>query len=142
MSPFDPNPTSARCEGFHSEGKVIAIRVDNVKVTHAIVAFLWCFDHVGSARDQIGVHKIDILHEYTDAAITGQALGLVRREQVQSNFVTAQARVECWVSIFKSDREAERVAVMLDALSYVADDKYGSGPYHHWMFLSHRDRKS
>ena len=46
-------------------------KLDNVKVTHAIVVILWCFDHVGSARDQIGVHKIDILHEYTDAAITG-----------------------------------------------------------------------
>jgi len=49
---------------------VIAIKVDNVKVTHAIVVILWCLDHVGSARDQIDVHKVDILHEYTDAAIT------------------------------------------------------------------------
>jgi hypothetical protein len=38
--------------GFHSERQVIAIKIDNVKVTHAIVVILWCLDHVGSARGQ------------------------------------------------------------------------------------------
>jgi hypothetical protein len=59
---------------------------------------------------------------------------------VQSNFLTAQACIEFWVSILKS--EAERVAVMLDAFGYVADDKYCSSTYHHWMFISHQLSRS
>jgi hypothetical protein len=49
---------------------VIAIQIDNVKVTHAVIVILWWLDHVGSARDQIGVHTVDIPDECTDATIT------------------------------------------------------------------------
>src|SRR5258705_7184412 len=57
---------------------------------------------------------------------------------MQSNLVTAHACIVSWGSILKSDGEAECVAVILDALGYVADDKYSCGPYHHRMFFSHR----
>jgi hypothetical protein len=62
----------------------------------------------------------------------------MRRKQVQCNFVSAQARIEHRISVLKRDFEAERVAVMLDTLCYVADDEYGRGTYHHRMFCSHR----
>src|SRR5712672_1098583 len=61
---------------------------------------------------------------------------------MQSNLVTAHACIVSWGSILKSDGEAERVAVMLDALGYVADDKYSCGPYHRRMLFSHRVLRS
>jgi hypothetical protein len=56
---------------------------------------------------------------------------------VHSNFVAAQARIEYWLPILKSNREAESVAVILDALGYAADGEYDRGTYHHGMIFSH-----
>jgi hypothetical protein len=53
----------------------------------------------------------------------------MRRNEMQGDFVSAQASIECRLSILKRAREAEHVAVMLDALCYVADDEYGRGTY-------------
>lgn len=81
------------------------------------------------------MHAVDIVHEYADAAIARLPLGLSSRKEMQSNFVTAQARIEYWVP----DGEAKRVAVMLDALGYATDDKYSCGPYQHRLFFNHPD---
>jgi hypothetical protein len=123
--------------GFHSEREVIAIKVDHIKVAHAVVVILRWLNDVGSARGQFGVHTINVLHKHADATVTWQPFGLVRREKVHSDFVTAQARIEYWLSILKSDREAERVAVMLDTLGYVADCEYGRGTHHRGTVFGH-----
>ena len=41
--------------GFHSERKVIAIKVNHVKVAHAVVVILRRLDHVGSACGQYSI---------------------------------------------------------------------------------------
>ena len=66
--------------GCLSERKVVAIKVENVKVPHAVIVILRRLDHLGSARGQFGVYTIDIVHEYTDASISRYPLGLLRRK--------------------------------------------------------------
>ena len=50
--------------GYYSECEVIAIKVDNIKVAHAVVVILRWFDHVGAALGQFGVHTIHMLHKH------------------------------------------------------------------------------
>ena len=93
---------------FHSKRQVVAIKVDHIEVAHSIVVILGWLNHVGTACAQLGVNLIDVVHEHTDAPITGQALGLTCRKQVESDFVAAQACIGCWVAVFKSDFKPER----------------------------------
>ena len=64
--------------GPHSERKLIAIKIKNVKVAHTVVVILRRLEHFCSARSQVGVHTVDVFHEYTNAAIARQSFGLVR----------------------------------------------------------------
>jgi len=63
--------TSRRRGSSHSKCKLISIKIDDIKVAHAIVVILWWLDYVGSARGQFGVDTIDVPHEHADAAIAG-----------------------------------------------------------------------
>ena len=57
--------------GPHSECKLISIKIDQVKVAHAVIVVLrWLYDP-GPARRQFGVDGIDIPSEHADAAIAG-----------------------------------------------------------------------
>jgi hypothetical protein len=58
------------------------------------------------------MHMVDVPDKDTDAAIAGQPFGFLRREEVQGNFVTAQARIKNRVSIFEGGSKAKRIAVM------------------------------
>jgi hypothetical protein len=70
ISVFDPKPTADQA-GPHSECKLISIKIDQVKVAHAVFVVLrWLYDP-GSARRQFGVDGIDIPSEHADAAIAG-----------------------------------------------------------------------
>jgi hypothetical protein len=116
---------------------LVAIEVDNVKVAHAIVVILRWLDHVCSTPSKFGVDTINVVDENADAAVTRQSMGLVRGQQMQRNLIAAQARIGYRGAILKSDREAKRVAVMLDTPGDVADDEYGRGTYYLRMFFSH-----
>src|SRR5262249_15936408 len=59
-------------------------------------------------------------------------------KQAPSKFVTAQARIECRLTILKSHFEAKRAAVIFDAAGYVAHDEHGRGVDHHRTFFGHR----
>ena len=55
---------------FHSERKVVAIEVDDIKVAHSIVVVLRWLDHFCSASGEFGVYTIDTLSdEHADAAV-------------------------------------------------------------------------
>src|SRR5262249_3485731 len=116
---------------------MIAIEVDDVKVAHPIIVILRWLDHLCAAFAKFGENTVDIPHEHVNSAVARYLLGFIRCEQVQSDFVTAQASIERRLSVLKIDFEAQRVAVMLDALGYVPDDKLGRGTYQHRTFLSH-----
>jgi hypothetical protein len=69
---FDLPATSTRRAG-HSECKVIAIEIDDVKIVHAVVIIVGRLDHLCSVSDKLGVNAIDVVDKHTDTAIAGQS---------------------------------------------------------------------
>jgi len=67
MHVFDRAGTWANC--LVVRRKLISIKIDRVKVAHAVIVVPgWLYDP-GSARRQFGVDGIDIPYEHADAAI-------------------------------------------------------------------------
>src|SRR5262249_5078672 len=122
---------SGRGLGSHPEGQLVAVGIEDVEVPHAVVVVLRRLDHVGAACGELGVHGIDVLHENAHAAVAGQPLGLLRGNQMQLDFVAAQARIVCRLAVLKRNSKAKHVAVMRDALGNVGYGENGGGTYHH-----------
>jgi hypothetical protein len=122
MSAFDPKRTSTRWAGFHTKCKLVAIGIEDIKVAHAIIVVLWWLDYFCSARGKFRMKGIHIVHKDTYSAVAGEPLGFLSRKQVQSYFITAQTRIENWVTVLKRDSETH---------SWSTHSEHGSGPSHH-----------
>jgi len=79
---YDPKRTSTRWARFHTECKLVAIGIDDIKVAHAIIVVLWWLDYLCSARGEFGVKGIHIFHKDTYSAVAGEPLSLLSRKQV------------------------------------------------------------
>jgi hypothetical protein len=120
MSAFDSKRTSTRWAGFHTECKLVAIGIEDIKVAHAIIVVLWWLDYFCSARGKFRVKGIQILHKDIYSAVAGEPLRFLSRKQVQSYFITAQTGIKNWVTVLKRDSEPKCSAVMLDTLGHIA----------------------
>jgi hypothetical protein len=68
--------------GPHTECKLIAIGIDDIKVAHAIIVVLWWLDYFCSARSEFGVKGIHISNKDAYSAVAGEPFGLLSRKQV------------------------------------------------------------
>jgi hypothetical protein len=50
---------------------MISIKVDDIKIAHAIVIVLRCLDYLRPPRDQFSVDSVDIAHKHTDPSVAG-----------------------------------------------------------------------